>query len=218
VGRRIALFLAAGLAIGSVSFLAGTGVISDVVEGFQADRQLKISGTAQVGHKVKAEVDTSLANIEFTYQWLRDGQEIEGANKASYWLTKADEDSKVKVMITGLGDSTQSHTSGAIRVKTDSTGDKLTKPFKVKDIWVVSKTHRVSKKYAKQGPEVFGLTADAGKAYRKMVSAAKAAGYSVKATTVTATGTCRAKFGNAMLPNLAQTKGRQHLLEPVNIA
>ena len=50
----------------------------------------QISGQVQVGETITAVVDTSDPGISYTYQWRRDGVNIEGATSASYTLTTED--------------------------------------------------------------------------------------------------------------------------------
>ena len=79
-----------------------------------------ISGTAQVGETLTA--DTSgisdsdgLANATFSYQWLADDAEIEGATDSSYTLTddEVGKTIKVKVSFSDNGDNEESLTSAA---------------------------------------------------------------------------------------------------------
>ena len=69
-----------------------------------ATGQPTISGTAQVGETLTA--DTSgiddhdkLENAVFSYQWLADDAEIQGATDSTYTLTDADEGRTVKVRV-----------------------------------------------------------------------------------------------------------------------
>ena len=68
-----------------------------------------ISGTAQVGETLT--VDTSgiadgdgLDNANFSYQWLADDVEINGADGSSYTLVAADEDKAIKVRVSFTDD------------------------------------------------------------------------------------------------------------------
>ena len=69
---------------------------------FRATGAPTISGTAQVGHALTADVsaisDTDgLTGVSFTYQWLTDNTPIDGAAGTSYTLTEAEEGKIVRV-------------------------------------------------------------------------------------------------------------------------
>ncbi|MGO7983484.1 hypothetical protein ACC691_37175, partial [Rhizobium johnstonii] len=75
-----------------------------------------ISGTPTVGGRLTAspgEWDT--ANLAFAYQWQRDGVDIPGANAAKYRVVKADQGTKLSVVVTasaaGLPDGTATSAS-----------------------------------------------------------------------------------------------------------
>ena len=75
-----------------------------------ATGQPTISGTAQVGETLTA--DTSgiddhdkLENAVFSYQWLADDAEIQGATDSTYTLTDADEGRTVKVRVSFTDDA-----------------------------------------------------------------------------------------------------------------
>ena len=79
-----------------------------------------ISGTARVGETLTA--DTSgisdadgLDNVEYGYQWLADGADIQGAANSSYDLTGEEEGKAIKVKVTFTDDKTSQETltSGA---------------------------------------------------------------------------------------------------------
>ena len=68
-----------------------------------------ISGTARVGQALTA--DTSeisdadgLTNVAYSYQWLADDTEIDGATSSSYTLQSSDEGKVVKVLVTFTDD------------------------------------------------------------------------------------------------------------------
>ena len=61
-----------------------------------------VSGTAQVGETLEADVSgiadaDGLEGAVFSYQWLRDGEPIEGASDARYTLAEADEGHGISV-------------------------------------------------------------------------------------------------------------------------
>ena len=69
-----------------------------------------VTGTAQVGETLTA--DTSgiadadgLADVSFTYQWLADDADIEGATSSSYTLADADESKTIKVKVSFTDDA-----------------------------------------------------------------------------------------------------------------
>ena len=69
-----------------------------------------ISGTAQVGETL--EVDTAgivdadgLANVSFTYQWLADDADINGATGSTYTLTDSEEGKAIKVQVSFIDDA-----------------------------------------------------------------------------------------------------------------
>lgn len=60
-----------------------------------------ISGDARVGKKLTANPGTwEPADVEVAYQWLRDGQPIEGATARTYTVTKADVGTTLSVRVT----------------------------------------------------------------------------------------------------------------------
>lgn len=80
----------------------------------------KISGTAKVGKTLKAKPGTwKPTEVKVSYQWLRNGKAIKGANKASYKLTRADRGKKISVKVTGklAGASTVGKTSSSKKIK-----------------------------------------------------------------------------------------------------
>ena len=79
-----------------------------------------ISGTAQVGETLAAETsaiadDDGLDNATFTYQWVADDTDIEGATNSTYTLAAADVGKaiKVEVSFTDDGGNEESLTSAA---------------------------------------------------------------------------------------------------------
>ena len=74
-----------------------------------------ISGTAQVGETL--EVDTSavadadgLTNVSFTYQWLADDADINGATGSTYTLTDSEEGKAIKVEVSFIDDAGNAET------------------------------------------------------------------------------------------------------------
>lgn len=65
-------------------------------------RKPVIEGTAKVGRKLTADAgDWKPGKVKLTYQWLRDGEKIDGATKAGYKLKKADKGAKITVKVKG---------------------------------------------------------------------------------------------------------------------
>jgi len=60
-----------------------------------------VSGTPNVGLQISALPGTWDAGVSFSYQWLRGGTAIAGANASTYSLTSADLAGKVSVAVTG---------------------------------------------------------------------------------------------------------------------
>jgi hypothetical protein len=61
-----------------------------------------ISGTAQVGQELTADVGTweGAYPIAFTYQWQADGADISGATSSTYTLQAAEEGTVITVVVT----------------------------------------------------------------------------------------------------------------------
>ena len=79
-----------------------------------------ISGTAQVGQTLTASTtgisdDDGLDNVSYSYQWLADDTEIDGATSSTYTLQATDNGKviKVRVTFTDDADSDESLTSAA---------------------------------------------------------------------------------------------------------
>ena len=78
--------------------------------------QPTISGTLTVGATLTADVSEiadadGLDRAEFSYQWLRDGEPIDGASDVSYTLTEADEGHGISVRVTFIDDRLFAETS-----------------------------------------------------------------------------------------------------------
>ncbi len=74
--------------------------VSITVTNLDEDGSVTITGTAQVGMALTAQLtdpDGSVSNV--TYQWLRDGSNIDGATATIYVLTNEDVDSTVQVIV-----------------------------------------------------------------------------------------------------------------------
>ena len=75
-----------------------------------ATGQPTIGGMAQVGETLTADISDiddqeGLANAEFSYQWLADDAEIQGATDSTYTLTDSDEGKTVKVRVSFTDDA-----------------------------------------------------------------------------------------------------------------
>ena len=82
-----------------------------------------IEGTAQVGETLTADVtgiadEDGLNNVSYSYQWISNDADIEGATKSTYTLTDSDEGKtiKVKVTFTDDADNEETLTSAATEV------------------------------------------------------------------------------------------------------
>ena len=69
-----------------------------------------ISGTAQLGETLTAETSSigdadGLDNATFTYQWLADGADIDGATGSSYTLTTGEQGKTIKVRVSFTDDA-----------------------------------------------------------------------------------------------------------------
>lgn len=93
--------------------LAGTGDISfslpdtwyvinhtTIVRPFRQSGQVTTSGVFKVGKSVKAVTSRWEAGTKFSYQWLRNGFSIQGANKSTYKLTLNDRRQNISVRVT----------------------------------------------------------------------------------------------------------------------
>jgi hypothetical protein len=80
----------------------------------------KISGTAKVGKLLKAKVGKWSPKPRFAYQWLRNGQVIPGATRATYRLVGADAGKKISVTVAGskAGYKTAAKTSAKTKAVT----------------------------------------------------------------------------------------------------
>ncbi|WP_168626077.1 ExeM/NucH family extracellular endonuclease [Cryobacterium sp. BB307] len=94
--------------------------ITSNLEAIANVKEPKITGAAKVGHTVKVNAGNwSVKKPEFSYQWLRDGEPIDGATGASYRITDADLGTQLSVVVTASADgyADGSATSDAQRVQ-----------------------------------------------------------------------------------------------------
>ena len=106
---------------------AATNSVTDSGSNSPATGAPTISGTAQVGQTLTASTsgiadDDGLANVSYSYQWLADDTEIEGATSSAYTLQSADNGKAIKVRVTFTddADNEESLTSAATNSVTDS--------------------------------------------------------------------------------------------------
>ena len=74
-----------------------------------------ISGTAQVGQTLTADTsgiedEDGIDDVEFSYQWLADDTDIDGANDATYTLVFADQGKTIKVKVSFTDDAENEET------------------------------------------------------------------------------------------------------------
>ena len=82
-----------------------------------------ITGTARVGEELTANSGVWIpADASFSYQWLRNGEAIEGATAQKYVLAPADAGQQVSVRVTASKDGYTSATADAKAVKVSVTG------------------------------------------------------------------------------------------------
>ena len=60
-----------------------------------------VTGTQAAGEKLSVRRGSWTRKVRFGYQWLRDGEPIEGATRSTYWLTGDDVGTGVTVRLTG---------------------------------------------------------------------------------------------------------------------
>lgn len=141
-----------------------------------------MTGTTKVGYELAVTTPGWTPGVSFSYAWLRNGVAIKRATSGRYWLTKADQGKRVAVTVTATlpGATARSQSSASAMVGSSTTGKKLTKPFTVKGVWVISKDHRVAKSHLKKGKGVLGSNKTASDALKKLMKAARKAGYTVR--------------------------------------
>ena len=81
-----------------------------VVPNTSATGQPTISGTVQVGETLTAETsgiadEDGLTNVVFSYQWMADDTNIQGATDATYTLAEDDEGKAIKVLVSFADDA-----------------------------------------------------------------------------------------------------------------
>ena len=74
-----------------------------------------ISGTVQVGETLTADTsgiadEDGIDDVEFSYQWLADDTDIDGATSSTYTLTDADQDKTIKVKVSFADDAENEET------------------------------------------------------------------------------------------------------------
>ena len=94
----------------------------------QATGQPTISGTAQVGQTLTADVtgiadEDGLTNVVFSYQWMADNTDIQDATGSSYTLVSDDEGRTITVTVTFTDDEGNPET-----LTSDATGEVAAKP------------------------------------------------------------------------------------------
>lgn len=78
---------------------ASTAIIA---KGILGAKTPSITGTAKKGKTLKVKMSAwTPAPVRITYQWLRNGSVISGANKSSYKLVKKDKKKRISVKVTG---------------------------------------------------------------------------------------------------------------------
>jgi uncharacterized protein YkwD len=124
-----------GLALGSRYFAtvqtvtaAGPDRVSDLVEFstrkgvFATTTVPRITGSPLAGEVLRVDVGIWSPTPELTFQWLRDGQPVPGANAATYTVREADLDRRISVTVTGTKDgyepvSLTSDRTSAVRLR-----------------------------------------------------------------------------------------------------
>jgi D-alanyl-D-alanine carboxypeptidase len=175
-----------------------------------------LKGKAEVGRELRVDTGAWATGTTFDYKWLRDGKAIKGATQPSYWLTSKDLGKKVSVALTGHSPAGEAKTeaSSAKEVADSRTGDKLTKPFTVKGVLVISKEHRVARQYLKKGTGHMGSTEDAGDAFERMRQAAKEAGHSIAASSGYRSFDSQTTIWKRNVRALGQERGEQMAAPP----
>ena len=86
-----------------------------------------IGGAAQVGETLTA--DTSgvedadgLDNVSYSYQWIADGVDIDGANASAYTLTSSEQDQTIQVRVTFTDDAGNNETLTSAAANRAATG------------------------------------------------------------------------------------------------
>lgn len=88
--------------------------------------QPSVFGLHQVGQTLTASPGTWDSGVKLTYQWLRDGAAIPGANNSDFTLTGTDVNKKISVSVTGSKDGYQSEVYRSIETVVALGTQKLT--------------------------------------------------------------------------------------------
>ena len=95
----------------------------NAAENNQATGLPSISGTPQVGQELTA--DTSdindadgLTNVSYSYQWIGDGSDIDGATGSSYTLTSSEQSQTVQVRVTFTDDADNAESLTSVATET----------------------------------------------------------------------------------------------------
>ena len=94
----------------SLPSAATDAVAAAPVQNTQATGQPTISGTAQVGETLTADTsgiadEDGLDHVTFSYQWMADDVNIQGATGSSYTLTDRDKGKTIKVLVSFADDA-----------------------------------------------------------------------------------------------------------------
>jgi hypothetical protein len=100
VGKKVTVSVKAARS-GYTTATKTTTASANVKRIFTKSYVPKITGTAKVGVTLKASAGTWSPAATFSYQWLRDGVAISGANKYAYKTTRYDEGKAISVKVTG---------------------------------------------------------------------------------------------------------------------
>ncbi|MBE0011160.1 S8 family serine peptidase [Arthrobacter sp. AET 35A] len=133
-----------------------------VLPGALSAVQPTVSGFAAIGYTLTAKPGTWAAGTTVTYQWLRDGANISGANSVTYRLVAADATKRLSVKATGTkaGYTTVSSTSA----QTD------TVPTPFKDVPVGTQFHREMSWMAAEGISTGWTEKNGTKTYRPLTT------------------------------------------------
>ena len=103
---------------------AATALVAAAPRNSPANGAPTVSGTAQVGETLTADTTgisdaDGLDDVTFTYQWLADGAEINGATASTYTLAEGDEGKAIRVRVfftddAGNGEELTSVATGAV--------------------------------------------------------------------------------------------------------
>lgn len=75
--------------------------IAETLGTIEVTKAAKVIGPVVIGKEARAKAPVvSVEGAELTYQWLRDGEQIEGATGATYLVTAADAGARISVVVT----------------------------------------------------------------------------------------------------------------------